>query len=458
MNTINPDNRIDTTTSTHQLSRRGACNAADRDVWSPREKSMGNPWSVNNPTGTVILRLAENSLLHEEIGQFVQTQIKVLPSDHPTYSTGPRGSRRLRNAAATFLTEQFRSRQGIITADNIFITAGVASAIDALAWAICNPGDGILIPRPLYNGFHVDILNRSNAQLVGVTYEGIEGFSTLDDLFRLEVNRRALEAALLRAESEGVTVRVLLVSNPHNPLGRCYPPETLMEFARFCGEKSLHFISDEIYAMSGFPNPAIPIATPFISTLALDFQGLIDPQLTHVLYGASKDFCANGLRLGLYWDILLVTACPPGCLGGHDREQTLDGNFMREKTTLMVENYTIATDFLRGHGIRYLEMDSGLFIWVDLRHLVGSDLEARNSGYKALKVTSPGASVYKQREMRIAELCIKNGVMIAPGHVYVAEEYGWFRITFTVGKQALKEGLDRLWKSLEEAAVEFGLD
>lgn len=76
------------------------------------------------------------------------------------------------------------------------------------------------------------------------------------------------------------------------------PPETLKEFASFCGRNRLHFISDEIYAKSVFSNPAIPIPMPFISTLSLDLRDVIDPALTHILYGASKDFCANGLRLG----------------------------------------------------------------------------------------------------------------------------------------------------------------
>ena len=37
---------------------------------------------------------------------------------------------------------------------------------------------------------------------------------------------------------------------------------------------------------------------PFTSVLALEIEGLIDPKLVHVVYGASKDFCANGVRLG----------------------------------------------------------------------------------------------------------------------------------------------------------------
>jgi hypothetical protein len=67
-----------------------------------------------------------------------------------------------------------------------------------------------------------------------------------------------------------------------------------------------------------------------------------------------------------------------------------------------------------------------------------------------LKVASPEAPGYLQRELRIADICMTNGVMIAPGHVYVPEQYGWFRITFTVGKEALEEGLNRFLASMKE--------
>ena len=36
----------------------------------------------------------------------------------------------------------------------------------------------------------------------------------------------------------------------------------------------------------------------FVSALSLDTKDLIDPAYFHVLYGASKDFCLNGLRIG----------------------------------------------------------------------------------------------------------------------------------------------------------------
>lgn len=109
------------------------------------------------------------------------------------------------------MTENFHAREEI-TANNIFVTPGLASAIDAISWAICNEGDGILIPRPMYNGFNIDILNRSNAQVVGVSYEGIEGYSGLEGLFLPDLNRIALEVAFAKAKNAGIRVRALLIS------------------------------------------------------------------------------------------------------------------------------------------------------------------------------------------------------------------------------------------------------
>ena len=133
------------------------------------------------------------------------------PINHLTYSTGPSGSRRLRSTAAEFLNNDLGAIQ-TITADDIFVTPGLASAIDGLAWSICEDGDGILVPRPFYNGFTVDLLKRSNVQIVDVTYQDKEGYSDLDNLFRPDVNAKALERALQRARNDGINVKALMIS------------------------------------------------------------------------------------------------------------------------------------------------------------------------------------------------------------------------------------------------------
>lgn len=69
--------------------------------------------------------------------------------------------------------------------------------------------------------------------------------------------------------------------------------------ARFCAANDLHLISNEIYARSVFDAKRSPPLPAFVSILSLNLKDIIDPDLVHVVYGASKDFCANGLRLGV---------------------------------------------------------------------------------------------------------------------------------------------------------------
>lgn len=92
---VNTDAAVDEA-AVHYLSERGTRGLLYHDVWGPREKSMSNPWSSANPEGTyvqsvpllisslrlipglsVILRLAENSLMHGEVAAFIKE--KVVP-------------------------------------------------------------------------------------------------------------------------------------------------------------------------------------------------------------------------------------------------------------------------------------------------------------------------------------------------------------------------------------------
>lgn len=94
--------------------------------------------------------------------------------------------------------------------------------------------------------------------------------------------------------------------------------------------------------------------------------------------------------------------------------------------------------------------NSGLFIWIDLRHLLVPRSSENRLDFDKLVASSPDSKIHKAREEEIADICLKNGVMVAAGHVYMSEEYGWFRVTFTLTKEALQAGLHRLWKSMEE--------
>ncbi|KAF5007791.1 hypothetical protein FDECE_5915 [Fusarium decemcellulare] len=377
------------------LSERGAYNYAHRDIWGPREKSMANLWSPANPDGLVSLLLAENNILHDEISRFFNEQIKIVPDKHLTYGLGPRGSRRLRNAAATFVNEELQAVDKV-TGDDIIVTPGLNSAIESLVWAICNPGDGVLIPRPLYNGFAIDILNRNATHLVGVSYQNIEGYRGLDDLFRPDINKLALEQSLSEAEQAGIKIRALLISQ------------------------------------SVFDNPGIPSQTPFVSTASMS-QTLIDSKFHHILYGASKDLCANGLRF-FSWSPHVLQDVWAAML----EDKQWFKRMMRKKNLLMAAQYAMVDSFFRVRNIFAFPMNAGLFLWVDLRRLLLSKSPWTELDYGVLSTRNTGG-VYKQRETEILDVCLRNDVQIAPGSNFESEEYGWFRITFTVPRDMLEE-------------------
>ena len=103
-------------------------------------------------------------------------------------------------------------------------------------------------------------------------------------------------------------IKAVVFTNPNNPLGQCYPPEVIRECLRFCSSRGMHFISDEVYALSSFQSHLnLP---PFVSVLSLlsdnpetDIEGrhssakLINPSHVHVVWSLSKDLGCAGLRL-----------------------------------------------------------------------------------------------------------------------------------------------------------------
>ncbi|KAL2259214.1 hypothetical protein VTK26DRAFT_7184 [Humicola hyalothermophila] len=453
--------------SSFQLADRAAHNFVHMRQWEGFEKSLANPWTLDCPEGVVNLSVAENALMHQEVAKFVTDNVAVDSVRHLTYGSGPKGCPRLRRALASFLNANFRPREPV-GHDNLLIFSGVTSVIDNLAWSICNEGEGIIIPQPFYTGFAVDLPTKARAVIVPALFQSLEGYQGLDDVFDPGFNKRALERALAHAKERGIKVRAFILTNPHNPLGRCYPVETIQEIASFCGRHNLHLISDEIYANSVFENPQALGAVPFTSVLSLDLADRIDPQLVHVTYGASKDFCANGLRLGALYTrnqgllgaipSTSMLAWPPYIIQDvwarmlEDKEYI--NNFFARNQQRLAEQYAFTTRFLDDHGIpHYRNANAGMFIWVDLRrYLRGLYTEGSNKAttLSIHRLSPQEQHEYQRREAEINRRLTENGVIIALGTNFFTEELGWFRLSFTAAPEALKIGLRRMWKTLQE--------
>ncbi|KAI0858312.1 aminotransferase GliI-like protein [Xylaria cubensis] len=219
-----------------------------------------------------------------------------------------------RDAVATRVTEKdlnwphgFWGEEGLLTAlsslfntyfsafnhvnnDNLVLTAGAAGSLDSLAWSLCDPGEGILIPCPYHSGAYEVFLNvHTGVVPIPVSVD------SLDDVFG-EGMIPTLERGLRGAT---VPVKAVVVTNPHNPLGRCYSKKNLIELMQFCQRNNLHFISDEVFALSEHGCTDLRLPRKFTSALAIDATAHgCDASRTHVIWSMSKDLGATGARLG----------------------------------------------------------------------------------------------------------------------------------------------------------------
>ncbi|KAK4973363.1 hypothetical protein LTR42_005348 [Elasticomyces elasticus] len=429
------------------LSSRAFENVRNPDHWAPLVQALSNSWSVANTKGTVILGLAENTLMHQEIADHIKSHFEIDTHSQFTYGHGPQGSPRLRKALATFFKENFHAR-GEVTAEQFVIASGVSAVIDHLTWCICDEGEGILFPAPLYTGD--------------------DGTLDPDDIFDATANTRCMERALVQAKQNGVKVKAVMITNPHNPLGKCYPPDTIKAIAAFCEKHSLHYLSDEIYANSVFVNDRYPKATTFHSVLSVDLDNVIRPHLIHVLYGAAKDFCANGLRLGALYTrsvalnnamTTITTFSWPSYVIQDTWARILEDEkflqcYLPENQKRLATNYSTLIKFLDDNSISYFRGgNAGIFLWVYLGQGTASSGRSGCFDHGQADVTSATLEAEQSYDRLLADTCLKNGVMIGRGSRFLSEEAGWFRITFSADDEALRIGLDRIDQSIVELSA-----
>ncbi len=104
-------------------------------------------------------------------------------------------------------------------------------------WMILNaytrPGDKILIQSPVYNTFNVVI-------------QGAGRFVESNDLI-LNNGHYEIDFEDLEKKTADPRVRILLVCNPHNPVGRVWTAEELMKMYEICKKNNTLIVSDEIH-------------------------------------------------------------------------------------------------------------------------------------------------------------------------------------------------------------------
>lgn len=426
----------------------GSYNATSNKLWT----ILSDLWDPqDNAGGYVTLGVADNALLQDKFTHRMN-QCSDVPKQLLTYNNGPSGSLRCKKAISKFLNRHLDSFTPIDIAD-IVVTNGVSAATEHCSWALCDPGDGILLGRPYYRSFFKDLGVRPNVKVLPV------GFGTKDPLDVSSVAE--YERALLHSLDQGVKIRAIMLCNPHNPLGRCYSRDFLVRLMKLCQQHRVHLISDEIYALSVWrhaPSDAKSDIQPFTSVLSINTTGIIDPARLHVLWGTSKDFGANGLRCGV---IISRNHALIECISNVSifsyasgltdhavsellEDDTFTGEYISSNRKALLDAYEFVAGALDAMGVPYATTsNAALFIWCVLLTPCLERQAARRDTVKDVAELWRASSALAQK---LDDARVHVGVPDQFG----SEQPGWFRLTFSRPKEQLREGLSRIERVLGE--------
>lgn len=124
---------------------------------------------------------------------------------------------------------------------------GVVPALNMCTLAYTDPGDEIIIQPPVYTPFHAAVVDHGRKLVYNRLKETSVGWEMdLDGL-----------AELITPDT-----RMIIISNPHNPVGRVWRQEELNELVSICYEKNIVILSDEIHSdLTLKGNRHIPVAS-----------------------------------------------------------------------------------------------------------------------------------------------------------------------------------------------------
>lgn len=120
-----------------------------------------------------------------------------------------------------------------IQKDWILFTTGVVPALSAVIKALTVPGDRVIVQTPVYNCFFSSIRN--------------DGCGMVPNELIYKNDTYTIDFEDLEKKASDPDAKVLLLCNPHNPVGRAWTKDELRRIGEICLRNQVIVVSDEIH-------------------------------------------------------------------------------------------------------------------------------------------------------------------------------------------------------------------
>ena len=244
---------------------------------------------------------------------------------------------------------------------------------------------------------------------------------------------------------------MILLTNPHNPLGTIYKPHVIMDIISWARRRgNVHTIVDEIYALSVHDQKN----SPFRSVLNILNNELGDD--VHMLWALSKDFASSGFRVGVicsqnemlfnaFGNLNIFSGVPhpmQGMLTQMISDDEFVDSFLQYSADRLLEAYALCISKLKEMSIPFVAAEAGIFVYCDFSSLLPDYPNCTHEG-----------------EDRFSKLISDVAhVVMTPGRSQTDSRPGMFRLVYSWNSlEVLEIAMMRL-KYMRDQILEIGWD
>ncbi len=304
-----------------------------------------------------------------------------------------------------------------IEKDDLMFCTGVIPAISSTVRKLTTPAEKIVLLTPVYNIFFNSILNNGRIPLESLLIDN-DGYYTID-------------FADLEAKLKDPQATMMILCNPHNPVGRIWKKEELAKIGKLCKENGVIVLSDEIHC--DLVDPGLEY-TPFASV----DETCKDISITCI--APSKTFNLAGLQSSAI--IVYNKALKARVNRAINTDEVAEPNafamcatitayekcdyWLDELREYIYQNKLHVSEFINREidGLKVLENDATYLLWID---------------HAKLKVSSIELARF---------LKAKTGLILSDGSIYHGDGLDHLRMNCAYPRKVIDDALERLKRGI----------